>query len=139
MTGREHDPSGPLDIEEAAKSLHESDLLVAHLVLRPFIDAYRVVAEELVNLGPGVGEQELLKRCLRLGKQWSLQRRITEESVSGEMFSTALKMARHRGLLDSDGAVDDIADRRAGLVSELDELQRSIGELARMRRDFSSA
>jgi glycerol-3-phosphate O-acyltransferase len=137
MTGRSQDPSAPLDTEEAARSLNESDLLVAHLVLRPFIDAYRVVAEELQNLGPGrdVDEQQLLKRCLRLGRQWSLQHRITEESVSGEMFSTALKMARHRGLVDPEGDADDIADRRSALVAELDDLQRSIGELARMRRD----
>jgi glycerol-3-phosphate O-acyltransferase len=137
MTGRSHDPSAPLDTDEAARSLNESDLLVAHLVLRPFIDAYRVVAEELVNLGhaTGVDDQEPLKRCLRLGRQWSLQHRITEESVSGEMFSTALKMARHRGLLDTDGQAQEIADRRAALVVELDELQKSIGELARMSRD----
>jgi glycerol-3-phosphate O-acyltransferase len=110
---------------------------VAHLVLRPFVDAYRVVAEELLNVGPdrSVDERLLLKRCLRLGRQWSLQHRITEESVSGEMFSTALKMARHRGLLDTEGDGDDIAERRAALVAELEELQKSIGELARMRRD----
>jgi glycerol-3-phosphate O-acyltransferase len=139
MTGRSHDRSAPLDTKEVARSLNESDLQVAHLVLRPFVDAYRVVAEELVNLGPGrdVDEQQLLKRCLRLGRQWSLQHRITEESVSGEMFSTALKMARHRGLVDLEGAGDDVADRRAALVTELDELQRSTGELARRRRDFA--
>jgi glycerol-3-phosphate O-acyltransferase len=140
MTGRSHDPSAPLDTEEAARCLNESDLLVAHLVLRPFIDAYRVVAEELVKLGPGRGvdEQQLLERCLHLGRQWSLQHRITEESVSGDMFSTALKMARHRGLLGPGGSADDITHRRA-LVAELDELQRSIGELARMRRDVVPA
>jgi glycerol-3-phosphate O-acyltransferase len=137
MTGRSQDPSAPLDTEEAARSLNESDLLVTHLVLRPFVDSYRVVADELTNVGTdrGVDEQLFLKRCLRLGRQWSLQHRITEESVSGEMFSTALKMARHRGLLDPEGAADDITDRRAALVAELDDLQRSIGELARMRRD----
>jgi glycerol-3-phosphate O-acyltransferase len=134
MTGRSHDPSAPLDTEQAARSLNESDLLVAHLVLRPFVDAYRVVAEELVNLGAGRGvdEQVLLKRCLRLGRQWSLQHRITEESVSGEMFATALKMARHRGLLDGDATEQDVVDRRAALVAELDRLQTSIGELARL-------
>jgi glycerol-3-phosphate O-acyltransferase len=138
MAGRSHDPSAPLDTKEAARSLNESDLLVAHLVLRPFVDAYRVVAEELLNLGPdrSIDEQVLLTRCLRLGRQWSLQHRITEDSVSGEMFSTALKMARHRGLVDPGGAADDIADRRAALVAELDDLQRSIDELARMRRAF---
>ena len=134
MTGRSHDRNAPLDIGEAARSLHESELLVAHLVLRPFIDAYRVVAEELLNLGADsdVDEQTLLERSLRLGRQWSLQHRITEESVAGDMFATALKMARHRGLLDSEAV-----DGRAALVTELDDLQRSIGELARMHRDVA--
>ena len=134
MTGRSPDRNAPLDIGEAARSLHESELLVAHLVLRPFIDAYRVVAEELLNLGADsdVDEQTLLERSLRLGRQWSLQHRITEESVAGDMFATALKMARHRGLLDSEAV-----DGRAALVAELDGLQRSIGELARMRRDVA--
>jgi glycerol-3-phosphate O-acyltransferase len=144
MTGRSHDPSAPLDTAEAARSLDESDLLVAHLVLRPFVDAYRVVAEELRDLGPGRDvdeeeeeeeEEELLTRCLRLARQWSLQHRITEESVSGDMFATAVKMARHRGLLDPEAGASDLAARREDLVAELDDLQRSIGELARMRRD----
>src|SRR6201996_579811 len=141
MTGRTPDPDVPIDTDEATRSLNESDLLVAHLVLRPFIDAYRVVAEELLTLGPGrdVDEQEFLTRCLRLGRQWSLQHRITEESVSGDMFATALKMARHRGLLDTEAASNDIADGRAALVAELEDLQRSIGELAQMRRDFAPA
>ncbi|MEB3061919.1 1-acyl-sn-glycerol-3-phosphate acyltransferase [[Mycobacterium] zoologicum] len=136
MTGRRQDPDAPINTDEAARSLHETHLLVAHLVLRPFIDAYRVVAEELMSLGLGrdVEERELLTRCLRLGRQWSLQHRITEESVSGEMFATALKMARHRGLLGADRTAADIADGRVELVAELDELQMSIGELARMRR-----
>lgn len=140
ISGRSHDPSAPLDAEDAARSLHETDLLVAHLVLRPFVDAYRVAAEELVNLGPrrDIDERELLTRCLRLGRQWALQRRITEESVSGEMFATAVKMARHRGLIGPDAEAGDIADRRAALAAELDELQRSIGELARMRRDLEA-
>jgi glycerol-3-phosphate O-acyltransferase len=138
MTGRSHDPSAPLDTDEAARSLNESELLVAHLVLRPFVDAYRVLAEELVTLGADhdVDEQALLERCLRLGQQWSLQHRITEESVSGEMFATALKMARHRGLLGSQAGTSQTADARTALVVELDELQRSIGELAQIRRDL---
>ncbi|MDT5326066.1 MAG: glycerol-3-phosphate O-acyltransferase, partial [Mycobacterium sp.] len=122
---------------QVERCLSESALLVAHLVLRPFVDAYRVVAEELVNSGPDreVDEQLLLTRCLRLGRQWSLQHRITEESVSGEMFSTAVKLARHRGLVAPEAAPDDIVIRRAALVAELDDLQTSIGDLARMRRE----
>jgi glycerol-3-phosphate O-acyltransferase len=44
-------------------------------------------------------------------------------------------MARHRGLLDCDAAAEKVAERRAALVTELDDLQRSISELARMHRD----
>jgi glycerol-3-phosphate O-acyltransferase len=44
-------------------------------------------------------------------------------------------LARHRGLIDLEGDADDIADRRSALVAELDDLQRSIGELAQIRRD----
>jgi glycerol-3-phosphate O-acyltransferase len=129
MTGVGHDKHAPLDVVEVSHCLKNSDLLVAHLVLRPFVDAYRVVAEELTTAGgQAVEEQELLARCLRLGRQWSLQHRITEESVSGEMFSTATKMARHRGLMEPS---PDLAKRRSALVSELDHLQRSIDHLVR--------
>jgi glycerol-3-phosphate O-acyltransferase len=135
-SGQEYDPDAPLESEEAARILQDSDLIVADLVLRPFVDAYRVVAEELAALGPGAAtaEQELLKNCLRLGRQWSLQHRITEESVSGEMFSTAVKMARHRGLLDTNAPVEEVAQRRRSLVAELEALQSSIAELSRIRR-----
>jgi glycerol-3-phosphate O-acyltransferase len=140
MTGHDHDPDLPIDIDEAARTLNESGLLVAHLVLRPFIDAYRVVAEELVLLGArcDLDEQEFLERCLRLGRQWSLQHRITEESVSGDMFATALKMARHRGLIGSDASSDDVLSARVALAAELDDVQSCIAELARMRRDFAT-
>lgn len=135
MTGSGHDRAAPLDAVEITRQLRESKLLVAHLVLRPFVDAYRMVAEELTNAGGSgvVDEQLLLKRCLRLGRQWALQHRVTEESVSGEIFSTALKLARHRGLLDADAAPEEIRRRRAALAWELDLLQQSIDDLVRLR------
>jgi len=140
MSGYHHDPEATLDSDEAARILQTSDLIVADLVLRPFVDAYRVVAEELAALDPdtSIAEQELLKRCLRLGRQWSLQHRITEESVSGEMFSTAVKMARHRGLLDTAVPAQQLALRRNELVTELTDLQSSVAELGRIRRRLVS-
>jgi glycerol-3-phosphate O-acyltransferase len=132
MTGVGHDREAPLDVVEVSQCLQNSDLLVAHLVLRPFIDSYRVVAEELAAAGDrSVEEQGMIARCLRLGRQWSMQHRITEESVSGEMFSTAMKMARHRGLIETSPL---LAQRRRALVSELDGLQRSIDHLVGLRR-----
>lgn len=134
MTGEDHDRSAPLDTGQILTCLCESDLLVAHLVLRPFVDAYRVVAEELVETEYGpVDERRLLERCLRLGRQLSLQHIVTEESVSGEMFSTAVKLARHRGLLDPTVGAGEMARRRAGWLAEIADLQVSIKELTRLR------
>jgi glycerol-3-phosphate O-acyltransferase len=132
MTGCPQDPSAPVDPAQAARSLSNSDLLLAQLVIRPFVDAYRVVAEELLAApSPDEpAEREFLKRCLRLGRQWSLQHRITEESVSGEMFQTAVKLARHRGLYDSSAGVEEVKRRRAALVDELDELRSAIDQVA---------
>lgn len=135
MTGRSHDRYAPLDPAEAERCLRGSDLLVAQLVLRPFIDAYRVVAEELTVASADrvVDERRLLKQCLRLGRQWALQHRVTEESVSGEMFATAVKLARHRGLLEPGVPPAEMVDRRRRFVTEVDAVQRSIDDLVAMR------
>ena len=133
LAGARHDAAVDVDPATAAQWLVQSPLLVAHLVLRPFIDAYRVVAEELAGTDPGseIDEKLFFGRCLRLAKQWALQHRIaSEESISVEMFSTALKMARHRGLLDGDPS--NAGEKRKQLVRELTELQCAIESLAAM-------
>jgi glycerol-3-phosphate O-acyltransferase len=58
----------------------------------------------------------------------------SEESLSTEMFSTALKLARHRGLFATDDRT--LLDRRAAFLREIDEVRRdvaTISELARRR------
>lgn len=98
--GTRPDEISPADAEGW---LRDAAPLVAHLALRPYIDAYRVVAEQLIldDDEAEPDEKRLLDECLSLGRQWAMQRRIaSDESVSAEMFRTALKMARHRGLLD---------------------------------------
>lgn len=105
---------------------------VAHLVLRPFLDAYLVLADRLAEQGDGaVDEDDLLQETLAVGKQWALQRRIASaESVSLELYKTALALARHRQLLD---AGEDVSARREAFAAEIaDSVRRValIGELA---------
>jgi glycerol-3-phosphate O-acyltransferase len=91
--------------DEARKVVERFRPYTAHLVLRPFLEAYRVVGDALeayASAGP-VDESEFLKRCLGLGKQYVLQKRIRNaESVSKILFQTALRLARNRGLLEPD-------------------------------------
>jgi len=104
---------------------------VANLVLRPFLDAYSVVAEQLVaaDVSEEFDEQQFLAGCLRVGRQWALQRRLaSEESVSAEMFRTALKLAGHRGLVTSDDPTLD--KRRRAFADELREVRGYVAEIA---------
>jgi glycerol-3-phosphate O-acyltransferase len=106
---------------------------VAHLVLRPFLDAYWLVAEQLAaaDAAEEFDEQQFLAGCLRVGRQWALQRRLaSEESVSAEMFRTALELAKHRGLIASDDPSP--GKRRRAFADELREVRRYVAEIAGM-------
>lgn len=74
----------------------------AHRVLRPFLEAYRLVGDLLERqpVDQPVDEAALLRDCLALGRQYSLQRHVKRaESVSKVLFQTALRLARNRDLL----------------------------------------
>ncbi len=76
--------------------------LVAHGVLRSFVDAYRIVANVLAAAGadPVIDKNAFLSRCLKTGKQQLLQSRIfSAESVSKSLYETGLKLAKYKGLL----------------------------------------
>ncbi len=91
--------------------------LVAHGVLRAFVDAYRVLATALVVVGaaPAKKKADFLADVLRLGKQaWQLAEVFSPESVSRTLYESAYQLAESRDLL----AGDRLAARRA-LESEL--------------------
>lgn len=109
----------------------------AHRSLRPFVDAYRVVADVLLRLGADAPCEEaaLTNASLALGKQYVLQKRVhTSESVSKVLFGTALKLAGNRGLL-APGS-DVLAKRRAFAEQLRDVVRRldAMESLAASRR-----
>lgn len=74
-------------------------------VLRPFLEAYLVVADVLA-LAPASSTlvpATVRRRALALGGQYLLQGTIrTHEAVSTVLFDTAIRLATHRGLLAPD-------------------------------------
>ena len=89
---------------DARRWLEHGEPLVAHLVLRPFLDAYHVVADCLAawEEDEPFDEPRFLEECLRVGLQWALQKRVaSEESVSLELFKPALRLAEYRDLVTS--------------------------------------
>ena len=96
--------------------------------------ALAAIADRLAAEPPDpapVDEDRLLTECLAVGQQWLLQHRITSaESLSLELFRTALQVARARGLLAGDA---DRAARRAFHDEVAADVRRAdeIAELAR--------
>src|SRR4051794_19525438 len=78
-------------------------LLVAHRVLRSFVDAQLVVAERLAARDPRkpVVEPEFLTECSGVAQQMLLQGRLHgPESLSRELFAGALRLAANLDLVD---------------------------------------
>ncbi|MCM6773002.1 glycerol-3-phosphate 1-O-acyltransferase [Nocardia sp. CDC159] len=104
--------------------LADSGFIMAHRVLRSFFDAQLVVAERLADhdAAQPVDHKRFIDECLAVGRQMLLQQRLhSPESVSSELFATALKLADNHGLLHPDGT--DLAARRTAFAAEL----RTIG------------
>ncbi|GIW41891.1 MAG: glycerol-3-phosphate acyltransferase [Candidatus Binatia bacterium] len=126
-----HDPDwqavlelGPGEIHALVRRIRP---FLAHRVLRPFADAYRVVADVLARLGPSdpVEPESLLPRCFALAKQYVLQRRVrSTESASKALFETGLRLARNRGLLEPGG--EELRERRAAFAEEVLDVVRRI-------------
>jgi len=101
--------------------------LVAHAVLRPFLEAYRVAADTLVDWDDRdpVEARTFVSRCLARGRQYTLQRRIrSREAVSKSYFETALQLFANRELLDA--RTPDVRQRRGELAAELGDAVRRV-------------
>ena len=88
-------------------------------VLRPFLEAYRVVAERLAELDAAedLNTKAFLSETLTVAKQQRRQQQIRNtESVSNELFKSALDLAANRGLTKPG---EDIGELRAGFLAEI--------------------
>ena len=110
---------------------------LAHLVLRPFLDAYLVLADRLAEHGDdAVNEDDLLDETLAVGQQWQLQRKIASaESVSLELYKTALALARHRGLLEQG---EGVAEKRQTFAAEIADSVRRVQLIADLPAEATS-
>ncbi|WP_405167429.1 glycerol-3-phosphate 1-O-acyltransferase [Nocardia sp. NBC_01499] len=125
-----HTRDNTLGAEVMAK-LTGSGFMMAHRVLRSFFDAQLVVAERLAARAPEteLDRKQFIADCVAVGKQMMLQQRLhSPESVSTELFTSALKLADNYGLLE--GVSHDSAKRRAELTErrvEFADRLRTIG------------
>ena len=102
-------------------------LLVAHRVLRSFVDAQLVVAERLAARDPRtpVVEADFLGECGGMGQQMLLQGRLHgPESLSRELFASALQLARNLDLVDP--GREELARRRQDWAAQVRDVVRRV-------------
>jgi glycerol-3-phosphate O-acyltransferase len=128
--------SGAATLREVGAALIQSGGLVAHRVLRSFLEAYLVVSECLAEapVGPSLDREAFAAQCLGLGEQMRRRHQLASgDAVSIELFRSAQKLADNRGLLDADRP--ELANARRAFAVELRDLVRRVRVLAELDRD----
>jgi glycerol-3-phosphate O-acyltransferase len=100
---------------------------MAHGVLLPFVEAYRVVADVLARqpLSDELTEKDCVQKSLAYGRQAYLQRRISSEASIGRLlFSNGYRLMENLDLIQ--GTDESLAERRLQMAQTFRELQRHI-------------
>ena len=98
--------------------------LMANAMLRPFFEAYEIVADVLCDAPTDISDKDLTRQALGVGSQYAAQGLVrSNESVSALLFATGRQVAADQKLLEPS---PDLRERRRGF---LDELRGIIGDM----------
>ncbi len=127
--GWEKDAFTPESVLEEAKKL---ELVLAHRVIGPFVEAYSVLADSLAQAGDDeVDKKELVQSSLSLARQRWLQKTLhTPESISKDYFVNAVQLASNYGLITS--TEPGLAQRRQDFADEFRLIVRRVDDLRRI-------
>jgi glycerol-3-phosphate O-acyltransferase len=93
-----------LEEDELSNLLAALAPFITPAVLRPFIEAYRLVADVLVRAEPGeeLTRSEIHDRALALGRQYEAKGEIsTPDSLSFSLFDAGIALAENSDVLDA--------------------------------------
>ncbi|MEM6581583.1 MAG: glycerol-3-phosphate 1-O-acyltransferase [Pseudomonadota bacterium] len=102
-------------------------LLVSHVTLLTYAEAYSVVADllALTHDEESLTEQHCINKALKLGQQAYLQRRISSPASIGKLvFKNGFRLAQHRKL--TTGGSPKIGQDRKAFAAELRDVLRRI-------------
>ncbi len=126
----QHVAAGGAEIDQL---LNDKRPLMAQAMLRPFFEAYVLVADVLREAPAEISEKELTAKALGVGTQYAAQSRVrSTESVSALLFATARQVAADQGLL-SPGA--DLTERRGAFLKELRGVLADMDRVGRLSRE----
>ncbi len=107
--------------------------LMSNAVLRPFFEAYEIVADVLCGAPAGIGDEELSTLALGVGKQYAAQGLVSStESVSALLFKTARQVAAGENLLEPS---PDLRERRRAFLHELRGIVADMEQIHQVSRE----
>jgi glycerol-3-phosphate O-acyltransferase len=103
--------------------------LIAGAMLRPFFEAYEIVADVLRDAPAEIDEKELTKKALGVGRQYVAQNRVrSNESVSALLFATARQVIADQRLLAPAADLDErrtaFRDELRGILADMDKVEQ---------------
>jgi glycerol-3-phosphate O-acyltransferase len=118
------------DVDGLLRAKHP---LIAGAMLRPFFEAYEIVADVLRDAPAEIDEKDLTNKALGLGNQYSAQNRVrSNEAVSALLFATARQVVADQNLL---APAADLDDRRTAFRDELRGILRDMDTVERFSRE----
>jgi glycerol-3-phosphate O-acyltransferase len=107
--------------------------LIAGAMLRPFFEAYEIVADVLRDAPAEISEKDLTNKAMGLGRQYVAQDRVhSNESVSALLFATARQVVAYQHLLEP-GA--DLQERRTQFRDELSAILRDMDKVEQISQE----
>jgi glycerol-3-phosphate O-acyltransferase len=107
--------------------------LIAGAMLRPFFEAYEIVADVLRDAPAEIGEKELTKKALGVGRQYVAQNRVrSNEAVSALLFATARQVIGDQHLLEP---AADLSERRTAFRDELRGILGDMDKVEQLARE----
>ena len=119
--------------EEVFAMLRTKRPLIAQAVLRPYFEAYEIVADVLCDSPAEIDEKELTKKALGVGNQYVAQNRVrSTEAVSALLFATARQVVADQHLLES---AADLGERRTAFRDELRGVLHDLDKVEKTSRE----
>lgn len=108
-------------------------VLLAHRVLQAILEAYQVVADQLLLLAPGepFDKGSFLESSMRLAQARRLRQQLQHsEAISNELFDTALQEAGNLDLLDV--SAEAVTNRRRDFAARISFWAEAVRHLRQM-------
>ncbi len=119
--------------EKVSSLLRAKRPLMAQAMLRPFFEAYAIVADVLLDAPAEIDDKELTKRALGVGRQYAAQGLLrSNESASALLFATARQVAADQRLL---APAANLGERREAFLRELRDILGDMDALGHLSRE----